>query len=158
VARELCCRPVDKLKIGHPVCDSEVAITRHRQRGTPFHGRDCHFKEPNEVERAERHQETDSARINAAVEAAEKGITTVATRQLDPTEMPSECSATRDRTILAVRDERHNIIKRANAGKETERWIVENWLREATDARILHEFTADLKKLSTRDLVDSVRI
>ena len=71
--------------------------------------------------------------------------------------MRSECSATRDRTILAVRDERHNIIKRANAGKETERWMVENWLREATDARILHEFTADLKKVPTRELVDSVR-
>ena len=115
------------------------------------------FKDPSEVERAERHQEAGSARINAAVEAAEKAITTLATRQLDPTEIRNEWSAIRDRTILDIRDVRHNIIKRANAAKETERWMVEKWVREANDAKIVHEFTADLQKVPTRNLVDYLR-
>jgi hypothetical protein len=115
------------------------------------------FKDPTEVERAERHQEADSARINAAADAAEKAITALITGQLDPTEIRNEWSAIRDRTILDIRDVRHNIIKRATAAKETERWMVEKWLGEVNDAKILHQFTADLKKVPTRDLVDYLR-
>ena len=115
------------------------------------------FKDNSEVERAERDQEADTARINAAVEAAEKAIIALASRQLDPKKMRDECSAIRDRTILAVRDVRHNIINRANSAKETERWMVEKWLREVADAKVLHEFTVELQKVATRDLVDYLR-
>ena len=115
------------------------------------------FKDPTDVERAERDQEADSARINAAAEAVEKAIIALMTRQLDPTEIRNEWSAIRDRTILAIRHVRHNIIKRATTAKETERWMVEKWLGEVNDAKILHQFTADLQKVPTRDLVDYLR-
>jgi hypothetical protein len=112
------------------------------------------FKDATEVERAERAQEADSARINAAVEAAENAITALATRQLHSTELRNEWAAIRDRTILAVRDVRHNVMKRAAAAKETERCMVEKWLREVYDDKILHAFTADLQTKPTRHLVD----
>ena len=115
------------------------------------------FKDPAEVERAERAQEADSARINAAVEAAEKAITALVSEQLEPADIRNAWSAIRDRTILAVRDVRHNIIKRATAAKETERWMVEKWLRQVNDAKIVHEFTAELQKVTTKDLVDYLR-
>jgi hypothetical protein len=53
-----------------------------------------------------------------------------------------------DRTILALRDVRHNIIRRAADTKETERWMVEKWLREVYDDKILHAFRADLQTKS----------
>jgi hypothetical protein len=112
------------------------------------------FKDATEVERAERAQEADSARINAAVEAAENAITALATRQLDSTELRNEWAAIRDRTILAVRDVRHNIMKRSATASETQRWMEEKWLREVYDDKILHAFTADLQTKPTRLLVD----
>jgi hypothetical protein len=127
----------------------------HNGKGTPIHRRrDALFKDGIAVERAERAQEADSARINAAVETAENAITALASRQLDPTEIRKEWAAIRDRTILALRDVRHNIIRRAAAAKETERWMVEKWLREVYDDKILHAFTADLQTKPTKHLVD----
>jgi hypothetical protein len=115
------------------------------------------FKDPTDVQRAERDQEAESARINAAVEAAEKAITALVARQLDPTAIRSECSAIRDKTILEIRDVRHNVVNRAITAKATERWMLEKWLSEVHDANILHQFTADLQKVATRDLVDYLR-
>jgi hypothetical protein len=115
------------------------------------------FKNAAEVERAERDQDDDSVRINAAIEAADNAIAVLAARQLDPVETRKEWSSIRDRTILAIRDMRHNIIKRANDAKQTERWMVEKWLRDATDGRMLREFAADLQKIPTRDLFDYLR-
>lgn len=42
------------------------------------------FKDATEVERAEQDQDDDSARINAAIDAAEKAIAALAARQPDP--------------------------------------------------------------------------
>jgi hypothetical protein len=115
------------------------------------------FKGPTDVERAERDQDADSARIHAAIEAAEKAIAALAAQQLDPDEARKEWSAIRDRTILAIGNVRNNLKQRANSAKQTERWMVEKWLREVNDGRILREFTAELQKVPTRSLLDYLR-
>jgi hypothetical protein len=115
------------------------------------------FKDATEVERAERDQDADFARIDAAIDAAEKAITALEGRQLCPDKRRKEWSAIRDRTILAIRDVRDNIIKRATQAKQTESWMVKKWLREVSDGRVLREFTADLQKVPTRGLVDYLR-
>jgi hypothetical protein len=115
------------------------------------------FKDATEVERAERDQDADFARIDAAIDAAEKAITALEGRQLCPDERRKEWSAIRDRTILAIRDVRDNIIKRATQAKQTESWMVKKWLREVSDGRVLREFTADLQKVPTKGLVDYLR-
>ncbi len=115
------------------------------------------FRDAFEVERAERDQDADSARINVAIDAAEKAIAALATQQLYPDETRKEWSAIRDRTIIAIRNVRHNVIKRANFAKQTERWMVEKWLHEINDGWILGEFTADMQKVPTRGLLDYLR-
>jgi hypothetical protein len=112
------------------------------------------FKDAPEAERAERDQDADCARIDAAIDAAEKAIAALEGRQLSPDERAKEWSAIRDRTILAIRNVRHNVINRANEAKQTERWMVEKWLREVNTGTILREFTADLQKAPTSGLVD----
>jgi hypothetical protein len=112
------------------------------------------FKDADEVERAERDQSADCARIDAAIGAAEKAITAVEARQPYPDGRREQLSAIRDRTILAIRNVRHNIMMRANKAKQTERWMVQKWLREINDGKILREFTADLQKVSTQELFD----
>src|SRR6516225_8839719 len=112
------------------------------------------FKDADEVERAERDQTADCARIDAAIDAAEKAITAVEGRQPYPDERREQLSAIRDRTILAIRNVRHNIMKRASKAKQTERWMVQKWLHEVNDGRILREFTADLQKVPTERLLD----
>ena len=115
------------------------------------------FKSPTDVERAKRDQDADSARIHAAIEAAEKTIAALAARQLDPDEVRKEWSAIRDRTILAIGNVRNNLKQRASSAKQTERWMAEKWLREVNDGRILREFTAELQKVPTRSLLDYLR-
>ena len=112
------------------------------------------FKDADEVERAERDQDADCARIDAAIDAAEKAIAAIEARQPYPDERREQLSAIRDRTILAIRNVRHNIMKRANKAKQTERWMVQKWLHEVNDDRILSEYTADLQKVPTQGLFD----
>lgn len=112
------------------------------------------FKDADEVERAEREQTADCARIDAAIDAAEKAIAAVEARQPYPDERREQLSAIRDRTILAIRNVRHNIMQRASKAKQTERWMVQKWLHEVNDGRILREFTADLQKVPTQRLLD----
>ncbi len=115
------------------------------------------FRDAAEVERAERDQDADTARIAVAVDTAQRAAAALPIRQADPDETRKEWSAIRDRTILAVRDVRHNVIKRAKLAKDTERWMVEKWLREINDGRILREFTADLERVPTAGLLDYLR-
>jgi hypothetical protein len=112
------------------------------------------FKDADEVEQAERDQDADCARIDAAIDAAQKAIAAIEARQPYPDERREQLSAIRDRTILAIRNVRHNIMKRANKAQQTERWMVQKWLREVNDDRILSEFTADLQKVPTQGLFD----
>jgi len=63
----------------------------------------------------------------------------------------------RDRTILAIRDVRNNIVKRANEAKATEQWMIEKLMREGSDERVLREFSITLKEVPTKELVDYLR-
>ena len=115
------------------------------------------FRDAAEVERAERDQEADSARIAAAVDTAHKAIAALAARPLGPGAACKEWAGIRDRTILGIRDVRHNVIKRAKLARETERRMVEKWLREINDGRILREFAAELQQVPTAGLLDYLR-
>jgi hypothetical protein len=115
------------------------------------------LKDAIEAERAERDQEADCARINAAIGLAEQDIAALETRQIDPDEMREKWSAIRDRTILAIRAVRRNVIERAIKAKQTERWMIEKSIREERDGRVTREFSAELKKVPTKDLLDYLR-
>ena len=115
------------------------------------------LKDAIEAERAERDQEADCARINAAIGLAEQDIAALETRQLEPDEKRKKWSAIRDRTILAVRAVRHNIIERAIKAKQTERWVIERSICEESETRGVREFSAELKKIPTKDLLDYLR-
>jgi len=79
-----------------------------------------------EAERAERDQDADCARIDAAIGLSEQDIAALEDRQLDPDEMRKQWSAIRDRTILAIRDVVHNVVKRAIEAKATEDRMIQN--------------------------------
>ena len=68
----------------------------------------------------ERDQQADYARVENAVRMAESEIAFLETRQLHSDELQKRRSAIRDRTILAVRDVRQNMAKRAVAAKAAE--------------------------------------
>src|SRR5258705_4807484 len=112
---------------------------------------------------AEREQAADCTRIDAAVCLAEQDIAALESRQLDRDEMHKKWSAIRDRTILAVRDVRRNIVKRANEAKETHRGMVETLLRERADyltsdnSRPRLEYSAILQDIPTKGLIDHLR-
>jgi hypothetical protein len=112
------------------------------------------FKSATEVERAERDQHADCARIDAALGSAEKNIAALESQQLDTDEIRKQRSAIRDRIILGIRNVRHNMVRRAAAAKETEIWMVVKFLREVRDSRVLREFTADLQEVPTENLLD----
>ena len=115
------------------------------------------LKDVTEAEQAERDQDADCARIDAATAQAEREITALEDQRLEPHEMRREWSAIRDRTILAVRDVRRDIAKRARDAKETEIWIVEKLLRQESDGRIQQEFSATLREVPTKALLDYLR-
>jgi hypothetical protein len=62
------------------------------------------FKNVTQSERAERDQNPEAVRINAAIDAAEKAIVALAAQQLGPDEIRKEWCAIRDRTTLAIRN------------------------------------------------------
>jgi hypothetical protein len=115
------------------------------------------LKDVAEAEEAERDQDADCARIDAATAVAEREIAALEGQRLEPHEMRREWSAIRDRTILAIRDVRRNIAKRARDAKETEIWIVEKLLRQESDGRIQQEFSATLREVPTKALLDYLR-
>lgn len=110
-----------------------------------------------EAERAERDQDADCARIDAAIGLAKQDIAFLQGRQLDPDEMREKWSAIRDRTIFVIRDVRRNIVKRANEAKETERWMIEQLLREESNGGVIREFSAELQEVPTKALLDYLR-
>jgi hypothetical protein len=110
-----------------------------------------------EAEQAERDQDADCARIDAAIALAEKDIAAVEDRQLAPDEIRKQWFAIRDRTVLAIRDVRNNIVRRANETEATQRWMLEKFVSDKSDERILREFSNTLKDVPTKDLVDYLR-
>ena len=105
---------------------------------------------------AERDQNADCARIGAAIHLAEQDIAALESRQLDSDEARKGWCAIRDRTILAIRDVRRNVIKRANKAKETETWMIEKFFRENANVNPLNEFSVTLQDIPTKGLLDYV--
>jgi hypothetical protein len=114
------------------------------------------FKDAAEAEQAERDQDADCARIDAAIRSGEQEIAALEGQQLDPDEMLKEWSAIRDRTIVIIRDARHNVLNRAKEAKATERWMTEKLMQESKD-KVLCEFSVMLKEVPTKDIVDYLR-
>ena len=83
-----------------------------------------------EAEQAERDQHADYARIDDAIRLAEQNIAALESRQLEPHETRKKWLAIRDRTILAIREARGNMIKRANEAKETRSRMIETFFRD----------------------------
>jgi hypothetical protein len=83
------------------------------------------LKDAIEADRAERDQDADCARIDAAIGLSEQDIAALEDRQLDPDEMRKQWSTIRDRAILAIRDVVHNVVKRAKEAKATEDGMVQ---------------------------------
>ena len=79
---------------------------------------------------AERDQDADCARIEAAVRLAEREIAFLAERPLDPAEKREKWCTIRDRTILAVRDVRHNVVRRATEARDIKKQLTDTLLRE----------------------------
>ena len=109
-----------------------------------------------EAEQAERDQDADCARIDAAIRLGEQEIAALENQQLDPDEMRKQWSAIRDRTIVVIRDVRHNVVNRAKEAKATERWMTEKLMQES-EKKVLCEFSIMLKEVPTKDLVDYLR-
>jgi hypothetical protein len=115
------------------------------------------------VSEAERDQDADCTRIDAAVRLAEQDIAALESRQLDPDQTHKKWSEIRDRTILAVRDVRRNIVKRANEAKEIQRAMIETFFRERAaypsndNAPPLLEYSAVLQDIPTKGLLDHLR-
>ena len=115
------------------------------------------LKDAIEAERAERDQDADCARIDAAIGLSEQDIAALEDRQLDPDEMRKQWSTIRDRTILGIRDVVHNVVKRANEAKATEDWMIQKLVHAESDGMVVGEFSASLKEVPTRKLVDYLR-
>jgi hypothetical protein len=102
---------------------------------------------------AERDQNADCARIGAAIHLAEQDIAILESRQLDSDDARKRWCAIRDRTILAIRDVRRNVIKRANNAKETETRMIEKFFREKANGNSLNDFSATLQDIPTKELL-----
>jgi hypothetical protein len=102
---------------------------------------------------AERDQNADCARIGAAIHLAEQDIAALESRQLDADEARKRWCAIRDRTILAIRDVRRNVIKRANKAKESETWMIAKFFREKATGNSLNDFSLTLHDIPTKELL-----
>jgi hypothetical protein len=112
---------------------------------------------------AERDQDADCTYIDEAVRVAEQDIAALASLHLDTVQTYKEWSAIRDRTILAVRNVRRSIVKRADEAKEIRRTLIETLRREraacSSDDKALQslEYSAILPDIPTKGLLDHLR-
>ena len=104
-----------------------------------------------EAEQAERDQHADYARIDDAIRLAEQNIGALESWQLEPHETRKKWLAIRDRTILAIREARGNMIKRANEAKETRSRMIETFFSRCPSP---HEFSSALQDVPTKGLLD----
>src|SRR5215470_1345511 len=74
----------------------------------------------------ERHQLADYARVDYAITKGEDEIAALEELCLGPNELRREASVVRDRTVLAVRDVRNNMAKRALTAKNMRGSVVES--------------------------------
>ena len=102
---------------------------------------------------AEREQEADCARIDAAVSLAETALAALAGSD----EAHKRRCELRDRTILSVADVRRNVILRAKQAKETRRGIIEALFHARVPSQGTIEYAAMLHDVSTSALVHHLR-
>jgi hypothetical protein len=102
-----------------------------------------------DVVQAERDQEADCARIDAAVRLAETALAALAGS--DATHK-RRCEL-RDRTIISVADVRRNIIRRARQAEETRREMIEAFFHDRVPSQSIIEYAAMLHDVSTSALV-----
>src|SRR5258707_8960294 len=74
----------------------------------------------------ERHQLADYARVDYAITKGEHEIAALEELWLGPNELRKETSVVRDRTVLAVREVRKNMAKRAITAKNMQGSLVES--------------------------------
>jgi hypothetical protein len=106
-----------------------------------------------EAERAQRDQDADCARIEAAIGMAKQAITALEHQQLDAEEMQQKWSTVRDQTIFVIREVRRNVLRRAKEAKETERSMIQQFWQEQSDDRVVREFSAEVQKVPTQQLL-----
>jgi hypothetical protein len=112
------------------------------------------FKDVVEAVQAEQDQDADCARIAAAIHLAEHDIAALESRHLELHERRKRWFAIRDQTILAVREVRSSMIKRAIEAKETRSWMVETFFSKSNRNT---EFAAILQDIPTKGLLDYLR-
>jgi hypothetical protein len=102
---------------------------------------------------AEREQEADCARIDAAVGLAETTITALASSD----EACKRRCEFLDRTILSVANVRRNIIRRAKQAEEMRREMIEAFFHDRVPSQSTIEYAAMLHDVSTSALVHHLR-
>ena len=102
---------------------------------------------------AEREQEADCARIDAAVRLAETALAALAS----PDEAHKRRYELRDRTILSIADVRRNIVRRAKQAKETRRGMIHAFFHDRVPSQSTIEYAAMLHDVPTSALVHHLR-
>src|SRR5262249_55629709 len=92
----------------------------------------------------ERHQLADYARVDYAITKGEDEIATLEKRSLEPNELRRETAVVRDRTVLAVREVRNNMAKRAITAKNMQGSLVES-LRQRSRFAVTDTVDASLR-------------
>src|SRR5437016_7135350 len=92
----------------------------------------------------ERRQLADYARVDYAITKGEDEIAALEELRLGPDELRRRTSAVRDRTVLAVREVRNNMAKRAITAKNMQRSLVES-LRQRSRFAVADTIDASLR-------------
>jgi hypothetical protein len=108
----------------------------------------------------ERRQLADYARVDYAITKGEEEIAGLEERVLKLNELRRETSLIRDRTVLAIRDVRNNMAKRAITAKNMQGSLVESLrqrsrfaVADAVDASLRARCVASLKCIPTLTLI-----
>ena len=92
----------------------------------------------------ERRQLADYARVDYAITKGEDEVAALEERRLGPNELRREASVVRDRTVLAVREVRKNMAKRAITAKNMQGSLVES-LRQRSRFAVVDTVDASLR-------------
>ena len=101
---------------------------------------------------AERDQEADCARIDAAVHLAKTHRAALA----GPDATHKDWSVNRDRIILTIRDVRHNVMRRADLAKETRKRMIETFFRKKGIVAP-SDYSAMIQHIPTNGLLNYLR-
>jgi hypothetical protein len=99
---------------------------------------------PPKVLEIERRQLADYARVDYAITKGEDEIAALEELWLGPNELRRETSVVRDRTVLAVREVRNNMAKRAITAKKMQGSLVES-LRQRSRFAVVDSVDASLR-------------